>query len=415
MFVLAVALVAVSLLYTGLIVAKSRRQVPVPLHGDTDLRYIFVVPCLDEERVIAATLRSLCALPLGRTRIIVVDDDSADATAEIARSLWPRVELLQRRKPRAQIGKGDALNMAYQYVLDTLDHPLEQTVMGVVDADGRVAQALIPIADRYFSEKDVGGLQLAISIMNRSQGILPRMQDFEFLGFAPVLLRAREHLGSVALGGNGQFVRLSELSKLGPEPWTDNLTEDLDMGIRLALHGSRIRFTAETMIDQQGLPDIKRLVRQRTRWVQGHLTCWALIPQIWRSNLANKAFLDFVYLLLSPGLMLLSSISFAVAPLLLAWTLLSTPSAWSTSSVWMFLLAVYLLMFGPGLVYGVGYAARRPEVGLPKALAISHLMPLYTYVWYVASWRALVRIVLRRRGWSKTTRVAEPSRQEVVG
>jgi len=66
-------------------------------------------------------------------------------------------------------------------------------------------------------------------------------------------------------------------------------------------------------------------------------------------------------------------------------------------------------------VYGVGYAARRPEVGLPKALAISHLMPLYTYVWYVASWRALVRIVLRRRGWSKTTRVAEPSRQEVVG
>jgi 1,2-diacylglycerol 3-beta-glucosyltransferase len=414
MFVLAVALVAVSLLYTGLIVAKSRRQMPVPRHGDTELRYVFVVPCLDEEQVIATTLQSLRALPLGRTRIIVVDDDSADTTADIARSLWPRVELLQRRKPRAQLGKGDSLNMAYQYVLDTLDHPLEQTIMGVVDADGRVEPAFIPIADRYFSDKDVGGLQFAISIMNRSQGILPRMQDFEFLGFAPVLLRAREHLGSVALGGNGQFVRLAELSKLGPEPWTDNLTEDLDMGIRLALHGSRIRFTAETMIDQQGLPDVSRLVRQRTRWVQGHLTCWSLIPQIWRSNLPNKAFLDFLYLLLAPGLMLLSSISFAAAPLLLAWTVMSSPSAWSTSSVWMFLLAVYLLMFGPGLVYALGYAARRPEVGLPKAVAISHLMPLYTYIWYAASWRALARILLRRRGWSKTTRVAEPP-QEVVG
>jgi 1,2-diacylglycerol 3-beta-glucosyltransferase len=415
MLILAVALVAVALLYTGLIVAKSRRQMPVPSDGDPDLRYIFVVPCLDEERVIANTLRSLCDLPPDRTRIVVVDDDSADATAEIVRCFGPRVELLQRRKPRAQLGKGDSLNIAYQYVMDTLDGRLEQTVMGVVDADGRVAPALIPIADRYFSDGDVGGLQFAISIMNRSKGILPRMQDFEFLGFAPLLLRAREHLGSVALGGNGQFVRLSELSKLGREPWTDNLTEDLDMGIRLALHGSRIRFTDETMIDQQGLPDLRRLVRQRTRWVQGHLTCWRLIPQIWRSDLPNKTFLDFLYLLLAPGLMLLSSITFAVAPILLAWTLLSSPTSWSTPSVWMFLAAVYLLMFGPGLVYGVGYAARRPDVGLPKALAIAHLMPLYTYVWYVASWRALVRILLRRRGWSKTTRVAETPLREVVG
>jgi hypothetical protein len=131
--------------------------------------------------------------------------------------------------------------------------------------------------------------------------------------------------------------------------------------------------------------------------------------------LPNKTFLDFLYLLLAPGLMLLSSITFAVAPILLAWTLLSSPTSWSTPSVWMFLAAVYLLMFGPGLVYGVGYAARRPDVGLPKALAIAHLMPLYTYVWYVASWRALLRILLRRRGWSKTTRVAETPLREVVG
>lgn len=407
MFAIAVAIVALSLIYLGVIVVKSRRALPVPAERDTGLQYVIVVPCLDEEVVIGNTLQTLLRLPEGRVRIIVVDDDSDDATAAIAQEFAPRVELLQRRRPRARVGKGDSLNLAFNHVLATLDRPTDKVVMGIIDADGRLDPEVVDVLDRNFSDPRVGGLQLAVSINNRRDGLLPRMQDFEFLGFAPILLTAREHFGTVALGGNGQFARLSELEKLGSAPWTDSLTEDLDLGIRLALGGSRIRFTPEARVNQQGLADIPRLLRQRTRWVQGHIQCWSLIPDVYRSKLPNRAFLDFLYLLLSPGLMFLSSLVFAVAPILLAWTLATGAYSWTEPRVWLFLGAVYALMFGPALFYGAAYARHREDVSLPHALALAHLMPLYTYVWYIAVWRALGRIVLGRHSWAKTARITE--------
>lgn len=407
MFPIAVALVATSLLYMLLVVVRSRRPMPVPAEGDHDLRYVVVVPCLDEEVVIANTLRSLCSQPADRLRIIVVDDDSSDRTSEIVRTFAPRVELIQRRRPRAQIGKGDSLNVAYQHVLSTLDRPGDTVVFGVVDADGRLDPNFIDVADRHFADPAVGGLQFAVSIMNRRANLLTRLQDFEFLGFAPILLAAREHLGSVALGGNGQFARLSALQGMGSTPWTDSLTEDLDLGIRLLLGGSRVRFTTEARVNQQGLTDVRRLLRQRTRWVQGHFQAWSLIPHVWRSEVPNKTFLDLMYVLLAPGLMLLSSVVFAAAPVLLVWTLATGAFDLSSPVVLAFLFTVYLLMFAPALYYGWAYARHVKEVSLPHALGLAHLMPLYTYMWYIAAWRALIRLVLRRRGWAKTDRLAD--------
>lgn len=409
MFVVAVAIVALSLLYLFIIVAKSRRPMPVPKTGADDLQYVIVVPCMDEEIVIGNTLRSLCQLPPDRVRIIVVDDDSDDATAEIAKSFAPRVELLQRRRPHARVGKGDSLNLAYQHVLATSDHPADKTVIGVLDADGRLYPEVVDVLDRHFSEPDVGGLQLAVSINNRKDGLLLRMQDFEFMGFAPILLAAREHFGSVALGGNGQFARLSELMQLGPAPWNNCLTEDLDLGVRLALGGSRIRFTPEAQVHQQGLAELGKLLRQRTRWVQGHFECWSLIPQVYRSKIPNRAFLDFLYVLLSPGIMFLSSIVFAAAPVLLGWTIASDAFSLQEPRLWIFLAAIYLLMFGPPIFYGLSYARHREDVSRARGFALAHLVPLYTYVWYVAVWRALFRMLLRRKSWAKTARHVETS------
>lgn len=408
MYPIAVALVASSLLYLGITLYLSRRPMPVPESGDADLSYVIIVPCLNEELVIASTLESLTALPSDRVRVIVVDDDSDDRTAEIVRSFAPRVELLQRRRPAARIGKGDSLNMAYAYVLDTAERPAEKVVFGVVDADGQVQTALVDVADRYFSDHQVGGLQFAISIRNRNDSLLARMQDFEFLGLAPLLLAAREHLGSVTLGGNGQFVRLSHLRMLGSHPWTDSLTEDLDLGVRLALAGSRIRFTSATRVEQQGLPDVRSWVRQRTRWVQGHLRCWSLMPKVWASEVSNKAFLDLCYLLLSPGLMLAGSVIFTFAPVILLVTLLSGTVSPEDPALYIFLAAVYLLTFGPAMIYFAFYRSfRRGEVGVLRTLAMAHFSPIYAYLWYLVTWRAVIRIVLRRNEWAKTDRLAE--------
>ncbi len=46
--------------------------------------------------------------------------------------------------------------------------------------------------------------------------MLARMQDMEFVIYTEVFQRGRRHLGSVGLGGNGQFMRLSAMLSLGP-------------------------------------------------------------------------------------------------------------------------------------------------------------------------------------------------------
>ena len=55
--------------------------------------------------------------------------------------------------------------------------------------------------------------------------------------FTEIFQRGRQRVGSVGLGGNGQFTRLTALQSLATAPWTDCLTEDLDLGIRLLCRG----------------------------------------------------------------------------------------------------------------------------------------------------------------------------------
>ena len=58
-------------------------------------------------------------------------------------------------------------------------------------------------------------------------------------------------------------------------------------------------------VHQQGLHNGRRLVRQRTRWFQGHLQAWNLIPRILRSDLKIRTKFDICGLLVLPALLLL--------------------------------------------------------------------------------------------------------------
>jgi hypothetical protein len=136
---------------------------------------------------------------------------------------------------------------------------------------------------------------------------------------------------------------------------------------------------------------------------------------VYRSRIPSKAFLDFLYVLISPGIMFLSSIIFAIAPALLGWTLATGVFTWNEPRLWIFLSAIYLLMFGPPIFYGAAYARHREDVSKIHAFALAHVVPLYTYVWYVAVWRALFRMVLRRNSWAKTDRHVELSPPVSVG
>lgn len=420
-FVLIIALVLIlgSVCYGLLLFVLSRFErmsdptaYNSPLAKDPEDRdVVFLIPCLNEAEVIGASLDRLIALNHRKLHILVIDDGSDDATAAIvAANPDPRVKLLRRIPPNARQGKGEALNAAVRHIrrggLGERFVP-EHAIIVVVDADGRLEPHVLDVVLPTFNDPELGGVQIGVRINNRSVNMLARMQDIEFVLYTQVFQRGRRHLGSVGLGGNGQFVRFTALNSLGEAPWTKSLAEDLDLGIRLLLAGWSTEFCSATSVHQQGLVDIKRWVKQRTRWFQGHLQSWELMPWV-LSKLSGTRRLDLGYHITSPYLLLVASLFTIAFGLWVVGLGVALFTGTLTFSLWW--LSAYLIAFGPVLLYGTIYWQEERYSGLSwwGAVGVFHLYALYATLWYLAGWRAAFRILMRRSGWSKTDRVKEP-------
>jgi 1,2-diacylglycerol 3-beta-glucosyltransferase len=382
--------------------------------------FVFVVPCLNEELVIGRCLDKLLAMPSTDFAILVVDDGSDDGTSAVVGSYDPeRVWLLRRSPPYAREGKGAALNAAYRHLwnsglLSGMDP--NEVVVAVVDADGRLQPDALDTVAPYFQQPRVGAVQVGVRMYNAQESLLARMQDIEFVVFTEIYQRARRHLGTVGLGGNGQFVRLAALRSLEDSPWTDCLTEDLDLGIRLRIHGWISEYTGRTWVEQQAVTSLPRLIRQRARWFQGHLQCSRRIPVILRAGLPLHTTLDLCWHLLGPVTILLMSLWSALFMASLAYLWVSDPAgSWHTITTQTWLLpAFYALSIAPAVLYGLVYRRQTQSMPRRRVALFAHLFIIYGYLWFLAGWRAVWQAGTGRRGWAKTSRTVERRAAEAV-
>jgi 1,2-diacylglycerol 3-beta-glucosyltransferase len=370
-----------------------------------ELFFVLLVPALNEEQVIAKTLTSLLGLT-GNFLILVVDDASDDGTvAAITPFLADeRVRLLARPREEARTGKGDALNAGFAEAR-RLVHELglaerygaQNIVVVVFDSDGRVDPDFLRAVAPAFQDPRTAGVQSAVRMYNAGQNVLTSWQHLEFVVWGEIFLRAKDILGSATLGGNGQCVRLTALAGLGDAPWRPSLTEDLDLSLRLLIQGWRLRFCPSVAVWQEAVPSFRKLVRQRSRWLQGHVVSWNALPHLLRSRLPVHARLDLLVFLLLPAFFL---------PIGLA-SLGSWRAFWLGTGQWQVfdLLGSYLLGFALApLTLWAWHRTEHPRV--PRLLVYGHLFVLYAYVWLLASAEAGWNILLGRRSWAKTSRVS---------
>ena len=105
------------------------------------------------------------------------------------------------------------------------------------DADAMPKADMLKKVSFEFRDQCVGGVQTLVRISNREKSFLAKLQDIEFITFSRVMQFLRTIFrGSVALGGNGQFIRATALDTTAiidvKEYWKMNsMTEDLDIGI----------------------------------------------------------------------------------------------------------------------------------------------------------------------------------------
>ena len=409
----ALGMVIVALVYALALLVISRRRPrrsadDQQVAFDPGMHIIVLMPCLNEAEVIAASVQRLLDIDDPGLHVMVIDDGSDDGTGDVVQALGdPRAEVLRRVLPNARRGKGEALNNALAVVRQRFSgFDPNSIIIGVVDADGRLDPHAIAEARRAFASAEVGAVQMGVRINNRFSSLLARMQDMEFVVFTEVFQRGRRHMGSVGMGGNGQFVRLAALDALGDKPWSDSLTEDFDLGIRLNATGWANEYSWTASVHQQGVTQMGRLLRQRSRWFQGNLQALKLLPMVIREH-RGRSRADTLYQILAPYLILASSlltISFAISLVMsVTWAIQGVPQPWG------WLILAYLLAFGPGMAYGYIYwrVERVNGFGLVKALLCSHLFVLYGLLGFISGWWAIGRIVLGRRSWAKTARENE--------
>jgi len=415
--------------YVFLIVVPFFRHKAGPRGDGSAFGWHFLVPCLNEELVIEGTVRCLIER-FPSAHVWCVDDGSDDRTPHVLASLdrqLERLHVVSRRLPDARRGKGEALNAGWAALMSWLppDTDATRVIVGVADADGELdpnCPDVIAGTD-YFGDPRVDAVQVQVriftdwdvrgSLVDRARALLVRVQDMEFATLIAAMQLLRRHTGSVGMGGNGQFTRLSALNRIADQhgsPWHGALLEDFELGVHLLLTGGRNEFCNDTWVIQQGLPTLRALVRQRSRWAQGQMQCLRYLkPVLATPSISLTAALEITYFLFLPWVQLFGSALYFLAAVALVWVLVTGAGvgAYWSSGAWGLIPLFILFGLGPLMVWGPAYrAAVDRGITRRQALILGLAHWPYTYIHHMAVWWGFVRIARSQHGWKKTGRVA---------
>lgn len=382
---------------------------------ETEYIVFFIVACLNEASVIGSTVTGLLN-PHGEQRIVVIDDASDDSTGELALAAGRgQVVLVRRELPSARQGKGAALNAGFATIVRTVTQQRldpAKVIVCVMDADGQLSEGALAEVLPLFDDTEVGGVQLAVRIRNRSTNFLLRFQDYQFWSQSALTQLGRVRTNSVSLGGNGQFARLSALLQVGEQPWSGSLTEDLDLTVSMATMGWKTTSTPRAAVDQQGVERFPALLKQRTRWYQGHMLTAKRIPEILRSvQMGHAAAIEMTLYVLVPWIFDLPwSVLYHLVLIEVAIAMFRVDFfQWGPVSLLLYPVFGYLLGFWPALVTAAIARRRDHTMTAWGALKMGHAFVITNYLSYACVWLALVRILRNEHGWTKTARTTEPS------
>jgi cellulose synthase/poly-beta-1,6-N-acetylglucosamine synthase-like glycosyltransferase len=382
-----------------------------PPGNEADYLWVFMVPALNEAVTIADSVARLRAVEATHKIILVINDGSDDNTGEVLESIaGPDLTVFTRVAPNARKGKAAALNACFHFVRTEVltqeryrHWPFDQVIMGIVDADGRLASQAPAAAATHFDQPRVGGVQVNVHIYNRVS-FLTRMQELEFKVFGGLYQCGRSQWGAAFMGGNGQFNRLTALESVANEegPWSHYLTEDQELGLRLLSRGWTGEQGHTTFVDQQGLNNLRRLYRQRARWMQGNLQVVGSLRRLHAHHLTGIRRIDALISLLLPILVLVVGVA-VVAALVLAivFKLPFLPLGNIPLTIFFILLAL-----GPLTIGAMVVARGQGLFGLAK---VAWVMPQYlAYVWLMwpVAFVGLYNLIRGKSAWAKTAREA---------
>ena len=267
----AIASAALWLTFSAAIVLRSMAAVanvpeaPLPLLSDDELPvYTVVAAVYREADVIADLVNALNAFDYPKSKLdikIVVEQRDLETIRRVAGLRLPACYEVIVAPPGEPRTKPRALNIALSSARGEL--------LVVYDAEDAPSPGQLRLAaSRFALDKDIDCLQGRIAIRNHDESWLSKLFSFEYAALFDLMNPGLCALGlPIALGGTSNHFRVRSLVNVGAwDEW--NVTEDADLGVRLARYGYRVAaLNSDTW--EEAPYEFGNWFRQRVRWQKG--------------------------------------------------------------------------------------------------------------------------------------------------
>ena len=381
----------------GKVLVSDDEALAVP-DGDLPV-YTVLLPVYHEPEIVQNLLRGIGNLnyPSDKLEVLLLTEEDDTTTREVllGTPIEPvRVVVVPEHQPKTKPAacnygmslpglKGEMITI---YDAEDIPEPLQ------------LRRAVVALRR---APADVGCLQARLCYFNERQNLLTRWFTIEYDQWFAAILPAVAHARSVVpLGGTSCHLTTKVLREVGG--WDAyNVTEDADLGVRLARYGYRTLILDSITLEEAN-SDVINWIRQRSRWYKGYLQTSIVHmrrPRHLRRDIGLKATLRLVNL---TGLVpILNAFNILLWAAMVVWlvarpdviTLMFPPVSYYTSLALLFLAAPMSIFVG--LITTVA-------LGKPYLWWAALLVPAYWMLQSIAAIKALYQLFFRPSYWELT-------------
>jgi cellulose synthase/poly-beta-1,6-N-acetylglucosamine synthase-like glycosyltransferase len=366
---------------------------------DRDLPvYSVLVPMYREAAVLPLLAKALRGLdyPASKLEIKLVLEEDDQETIDAAKALdLPGNFEIIRVPPSQPKTKPKACNYALQFCRGEF--------LTIYDAEDQPEPDQLKKAVLAFrtAEPNLACVQARLNYFNRGENWLTKMFTLEYSQWFDFMLPGLNHLRvPIPLGGTSNHFRLSALRRVnGWDPY--NVTEDADLGIRLAQEGYTVGVINSTTYEEANgvLPS---WIKQRSRWIKGYMQTWLVHMRhpvhLFRS-IGPMGFFSFHFFIGAPAFtVLLNPILWTITALMFVLHLqpfgFLFPEPFGTMALFNLVVGNLFLVY-----FGVVAALKRRYFDL---VAVGVTLPFYWVLHSVAAYKALKQLITDPHYWEKT-------------
>ena len=237
-----------------------------------------LIPCHNEAEAVGLTLQYLYRQDYGgEIRVIVIDNNSTDNTAEVARTVGEGLGMHIRVLKEEQSGKHFALNSALSLV--------DTEFVITLDADTLLMPKSVNylVARQLSSPEDVVATAGSVLVRNAGKNFWTKIQEWDyFLGIASIKRMQGMYQGTLVAQGAYSLYLTDKLRELGGYP--DVIGEDIVITWELLKKGYKVYFEPYAVAFTDVPENFTHFRRQRSRWARGMIEALRRVKPWQHSN-----------------------------------------------------------------------------------------------------------------------------------